>query len=261
MGSGFMDYIIADPIVAPFDQQPFFAEKIVHLPDCYQANDSKRVIAAATPSRKEAGLPEQGFIFCCFNNNWKITAAIFQIWLRLLGAVPGSVLWLLEGSREASARLRAEASASGIDPQRLVFAPRIELEQHLARHRLADLFLDTLPYNAHTTASDALWAGLPLVTCKGASFASRVAASLLHAIGLPELVTHNLEDYEALALRLARDKALLGSFRVKLDQNRLTCPLFDTDRFRRNIETAYAKMLEIAERGGAPQNFSVEPET
>jgi predicted O-linked N-acetylglucosamine transferase (SPINDLY family) len=259
MGADFMDYIIADPIVLPPDQAMFFTEKIVRLPDCYQTNDSKRAISTATPSRQELGLPEAGFVFCCFNNNWKISAPMFDIWMRLLGAIPGSVLWLIEDNPETGTNLRAEALARGVDPERLVFAPRVKLEDHLARHRLADLFLDTLPYNAHTTASDALWAGLPLVTCKGKSFASRVAASLLHAIGLPELVTQNLEDYEALALKLARDAAQLRSVRAKLDKNRPVYPLFDTDRLRRNIETAYARMLEIAARGAAPQSFNVEP--
>ena len=257
MGAGFMDYIIADPTVAPFEQQPFFAEKIVHLPDSYQANDSKRAIAVRAPSRKDVGLPAQGFVFCCFNNNWKITEPVFAVWMRLLDAVPGSVLWLFEGNKEVTARLRAAASARGIDPQRLVFAPRVKLDEHLARHRLADLFLDTMPVNAHTTASDALWAGLPLVTCKGNSFVSRVAASLLHAIGLPELVTGNLEDYEALSLKLARDPALLRTLRSRLEQNRVSQPLFDAERFRRGIEAAYIHMWEIAQRKEAPQGFRI----
>jgi predicted O-linked N-acetylglucosamine transferase (SPINDLY family) len=259
MGADFMDYVIGDPIVTPFDDQPFFSEKIVQLPDCYQPNDTKRAIAEKTPSREAAGLPGHGFVFCCFNTNLKITERVFAVWMRLLAAVPGSVLWLLESTPETQARLAQEAAARGIDPARLIFAPRRKLEDHLARHRLADLFLDTLPYNAHTTASDALWTGLPVITCRGKTFPGRVAASLLHAIGLPELVTESLEDYEALALKLARDASLLQSFRLRLDQNRLTTPLFDTDRFRQNIEAAYARMWEIAERGEAPQGFKVEP--
>ena len=257
-GADFMDYVIGDAVVTPFEQQPFFSEKIVQLPDCYQANDSRRAIAEETPSRAAAGLPNEGFVFCCFNNNWKITEPVFAVWMRLLAAVPGSVLWLLEDNGEAPARLRQEARARGVDPARLVFAPRVTPAEHLARHRLADLFVDTLPYNAHTTASDALWAGLPLVTCRGQSFPGRVASSLLDAVGLPELVTGNLEDYEALALRLARDGALLRALKEKLAQNRLRVPLFDSERFRRAIEAAYTTMWEIAERGEAPKSFRVE---
>jgi len=244
IGADFLDYVIADPVTLPFDQQPFYAEKIVQLPDCYQVNDSKRVIAAETPTREAVGLPEEGFVFCCFNNNYKIRRPVFDVWMRLLKGVPGSVLWLLRDNEAAERNLRNEAAARGNDPARLIFAGRAKLEDHLARHRLADLFLDTLPYNAHTTASDALWAGLPVVTCQGSAFAGRVGASLLNAIGLPELVTHNLSDYEALALRLAQDPALLRGIRDKLASNRTTHPLFDTDRFRRNIEAAYRRMWE-----------------
>ena len=257
MGADFIDYVIADKIVLPLDQQPFFSEKIVHLPYCYQANDSKRTIAEETPTRADCGLPEQGFVFCCFNNGWKTTAPVFDTWMRLLTKVPGSVLWLLEDNSGATVHLQTEAAARGIDPQRLVFAARVPLEKHLARHRLADLFLDTLPYNAHTTASDALWVGLPLVTCRGEAFPGRVAASLLNAVGLPELATDSLEAYEALALQLARDASLLQSVRHRLKQNRLTHPLFDADRFRRNIEAAYTQMWQIAQHGEAPRSFSV----
>jgi len=259
LGADFYDYVLADRIVLPFDQQRFYAEKIVHLPECYLVNDSKRVIAAEIPTRKQAGLPEHGFVFCCFNNNHKITPPMFDIWMRLLRRVDGSVLWLFRDNVAAEANLRKEAAARGIDPARLVFAGRLKLEQHLARHRLADLFLDTLPYNAHTTASDALWTELPLVTCPGEAFAGRVAASMLAAIGLPELVTNNLEEYETLAFRLASDPSLLGSFRDRLNRNRLTYPLFDTDRYRRHIEAAYTKMWEIWQRGESPQSFAVEP--
>ena len=181
--------------------------------------------------------------------------------MRLLQEVPGSVLWLLQDNAGAEANLRSAAAARGVNPARLVFAGRTKLEDHLARHRLADLFLDTLPYNAHTTASDALWAGLPVVTCQGNAFAGRVAASLLNAAGLPELVTHSLADYEALALRLATDAAALKTIRDKLAQNRLTCPLFDTDRFRRHIETAYETMWDRWQRGEPPHGFSVPAKT
>jgi len=257
MGADFIDYVIADKIVLPLDQQPFWTERIVHLPDCYQVNDSKRRIAAHTPTRRAAELPDRGFVFCCFNNTWKIAPPVFDVWMRLLQAVDGSVLWLMRSNIAAEVNLRKQAAARGVDPVRLVFAANLPLEDHLARHRLADLFLDTLPYGAHTTASDALWAGLPLVACRGEAFAGRVAASLLHSVGLPELVTSNLADYEALALRLARDPALLRGFRERLARNRLTSALFDTDGFRRQIEAAYLTMWERFEGGQPPQSFSV----
>jgi protein O-GlcNAc transferase len=249
MGVYFMDYIIADPMVLPFDQQPFYTEKILHLPETYWVNDSKLKISEYAPTRGEAGLPEQGFVFCCFNKSAKITAPVFDVWMRLLSAVEGSVLWLLRDNAVAERNLRAEAAHRGIDPDRLVFADKLELDRHLARHRLADLFLDTMPYNAHTTATDALQAGLPVVTCLGATFAGRVAASLLSAIGLPELIAHSLAEYEALALKLAGDREYLGDIRTRLAQNRKTFPLFDTDRFRRHIETAYTTMVERWQRG------------
>ena len=258
-GADFIDYIIADPIVAPFDRQPYFTEKIVHLPDCYQVNDTTRRIAPRMPTREEFGLPAESFVFCCFNTSWKIAPAVFDVWMRLLEAIPGSVLWLLRDSPDAESNLRREAAARGTDPARLVFAGRVAPDEHLARHRLADLFLDTLPYNAHTTASDALWAGLPLVTCCGATFAARVAASLLKAVGLPELVTDSLADYETLALRLARDDSLRRRFRARLEQNRLTCPLFDAERFRQHLEAAYQTMWGLWQRGESPRSFSVEP--
>ena len=259
MGGDFIDYVIADATVLPFDQQSFFSERIVHLPDCYQVNDTKRMIAPLASGRREVGLPQQGFVFCCFNNSHKITAPVFDVWMRILRDVEGSVLWLLRANPAVERNLRREAAARGIDPARLVFADRVGLDQHLARHRLADLFLDTLPFNAHTTASDALWVGLPLLTFRGKSFAGRVAASLLGAIGLPELVTDNLADYEVMAVRLARDPSLLTSIRQKLEQNRRTQPLFDTDRFRRHIEAAYATMWESRLHGEPPRSFAVTP--
>jgi protein O-GlcNAc transferase len=243
IGAPWLDYILADSTVLPLSEQPFYSEKILHLPHCYQVNDLGRIIADAAPSRAEAGLPASGFVFCCFNAAWKITPPLFDIWMRLLAAVPGSVLWLLDDNDSARGHLRAAAAARGIDPVRLVFAARMEQAAHLARHRLADLFLDTLPYNAHTTASDALWTGLPLVTCMGASFDGRVAASLLKTIGLPELVTQNLEEYEALALALARDTARLADIKARLAQNRLSSPLFDTDGFRAGLEAVYERLI------------------
>jgi len=256
IGADWLDYILADARVLPFDRQDFYIEKIVHLPHCYQVNDSDRAIGE-TPSRAEAGLPPDGFVFCCFNAAWKITPAMFDAWMRLLTAMPGSVFWLLDDNAIAKRNLAAAAQARGVDPGRLVFAPRLPTVAHLARHRLADLFLDTLPYNAHTTASDALWAGLPVLTCLGTQFDGRVAASLLETIGLPELVTHSLEDYEKLALSLARDPARLQGLRARLQANRLTSPLYDTDRFRRDLETAYLRTMEIARAGQAAESFAV----
>jgi protein O-GlcNAc transferase len=258
-GADFIDYIVADAIVLPVEQQPYYTEKVVYLPDCYMVNDTKRTIAERTPTRQEMGLPEHTFLFCCFNNNWKITPAIFDIWMRLLQQIEDSALWLSQPTEGAEINLRKEAAARGVDPARLVFAKPILIDEHLARHRLADLFLDTLPYNAHATASHALWSGLPVLTCCGQSFAGRVATSLLHAVGLPELVTHSLDEYEALALRLATDGSLLGGFRKRLEQNRLRFPLFDTDRFCRHIEAAYITMWECWQRGESPRSFRVEP--
>ena len=214
MAADFMDYIIADAVTLPLAQQLFYSERIVHLPDSYQVNDPRRAIGAK-PARSEAGLPDEGFVFCCFNNHWKITPPVFDVWMRLLEkAAPGSVLWLLDDS--ANAALRREAKARGIDPARLIFAPKLEHDAHLGRLSLADLVLDTLPYNAHTTASDALWAGVPLVTVAGESFAGRVAASLLTAIGLPELIAPDLESYETLALSLADNPGEYKAVKEKL---------------------------------------------
>ena len=258
MGADFIDYVIADPTVLPFEQSAFYTEKIVHLPDCYLVNDRKREISPTTPTRKAAGLPETGFVFCCFNSNYKITPQLFDIWMRLMRELEGSVLWLSRNNEPARRNLCAEAEARGVAPTRLVFADRLPLyQEHLARHRLADLFLDTLPYNAHTTASDALWAGLPVITCMGDAFPGRVGASLLRAVGLPELVTKTLVEYEELARRLASTPAELRSVREKLKKNRLTCALFDTKRFVHHIEAAYVHMRDRAERGLPPERFSV----
>jgi predicted O-linked N-acetylglucosamine transferase (SPINDLY family) len=257
MGAEYIDYILADPIVIPPEHEAFYAEAIAWLPDCYQVNDSQRRIADNTPVRSAVGLPEDGFVFCCFNNSFKITEDIFDVWMRLLNKVGGSTLWLIEDNAAAVRNLRREANRRGVDPSRLVFAPRLKSAEHLARHRLADVFLDTLPYNAHTTASDALWVGVPVLTCLGSTFPGRVAASLLHAVGLPELVAYSLDEYEALALRLAQDPALLSSMKSKLAQNRDTCPLFDSKRFARHIEAAYYTMWDRHRRGERPTRFSV----
>jgi len=259
MGAPFIDYIIGDPFVTPLAAQGDFDEKIVQLPHCYQPNDTRRRIGEHVPSRTQCGLPEQGFVFCCFNNTYKITAEVFDAWMRLLDQVPGAVLWLLEANELVAGNVRREASRRGVAADRLVFAPRVALPDHLARQRLADLFLDTLPVNAHTTASEALWTGLPVVTCAGAAFVGRVAGSLLHAVGLPELVTHSLADYEALALRLARHPAELADVRRRLVENRLNAPLFDIENYARAIETAFLEMVHIYETGETPRAITVKP--
>ena len=240
-GADFIDYLIADRVVAPDEDQLFFSEKLVHLPHTYFPTDPDHVIGP-TPSRAELGLPEDGFVFCSFNNSWKITRPVFALWLRLLHAVPDSVLWLKAAPPETRINLARELVMQGVAGERLVWAGDTPLENHLARHRAADLFLDTLPYNAHATAADALWTGLPVLTVKGETFPGRVAASLLGAIGMPELVTNSLEEYEALALALARDPARLADLKQKLARNIAATPLFDADRFTRDLEAAYLTM-------------------
>lgn len=259
MAVDFIDYLIADPVVISPAEQSHYLEKIVTLPDSYQCNDDMREIPTRKPTRYELGLPP-GFVFCCFNSNHKILPDVFAVWMRLLNAISGSVLWLLEDNPSAADHLRAAATAHGIDPERLVFAKHADPEVHLARQTNADLFLDTLPYNAHTTGSDALWAGLPLLTVRGQTFASRVAASLLTAAGLPELVTGSLEEYEALALKLARDEEALARIRRKLAESRKSCALFDTARMTRHLEAAYQMMWERKRSGLPAESFSVPPQ-
>jgi protein O-GlcNAc transferase len=256
MGADFIDYVIVDRIVVPPDEQAHFTEKRVILPGCYQPNSMRE--AAPAPARRECGLPADGFVFCCFNNTYKITPQFFDIWMRLLLRVPGSVLWLLESNELARRNLRREAEQRGIDPGRLVFAPIRPIAEHLARHRHADLFLDTLPCNAHTTASDALWAGLPVLTCAGTTFAGRVAASALAAAGVPELIAPSVAAYEQLALDLARTPTRLRELRERLDENRTTAPLFDIAAYVRHLETAYAGMWERWRAGEPPAAFVVE---
>jgi protein O-GlcNAc transferase len=257
MGADFIDYIFADETVIPEDDQRYYSEKVVYLPYTYQANDSQRRIAQRVPARADAGLPSGAFVFCCFNNSFKITPAIFEVWMRLLRRRENSVLWLLEDNQTAVANLQREAKARGIDARRLVFAPRVAPEDHLARHHLADLFLDTTPCCAHTTASDALWAGLPVLTLPGNTFAGRVAASLLRAAGMPELIASSLENYESMAVALADDAASLGQTRAKLAKNRQTHPLFDTARFTRHLEAAYRGAWQRYERGEPPAGFAI----
>jgi predicted O-linked N-acetylglucosamine transferase (SPINDLY family) len=258
MGADFIDYIIVDPFVVPGSQQPFFSEKLVHLPGSYQVNDRKREVASARTSRQDWGLPEAALVFCSFNNSYKISPALFDIWMRLLRAVPDSVLWLLEANQLVKGNLRSEAERRGVDSSRLIFAPVVPLAEHLGRHGHADLFLDTLPCNAHTTASDALWAGLPLLTCSGDTFAGRVAGSLLTAIGMPELVTTSLEEYEQTALALARDPQRLIALRQKLANDRDKSALFDPEKLTGNIEAAYARMWQTWLSGQKPVAFSIE---
>jgi predicted O-linked N-acetylglucosamine transferase (SPINDLY family) len=257
LGTPYMDYIVADKVVIPEGEQRFYDEQVVWLPHSYQVNDSKRAIAEDVPSRATLGLPEHGFVFCNFNQSYKLTPDVFACWMRLLKRTDHSVLWLLKAKPPFEANLARQAERQDVDPSRLRFAPSLPLEQHLARLKQADLFLDSLPYNAHTTASDALWAGLPLVTCRGTAFPGRVAASLLNAADLPELITENLDAYERLALRLAKDAEMLAELKQKLADNRLHCPLFDTDLFRKNLESAYVTMWRARQKGEAPRGFAV----
>ena len=243
MGAPFADYLISDAFVTPTHETADYAERLVQLPDTYQPNDRQRPVATI-PSRAEAGLPEVGLVLCCFNQTFKITPQVFDIWMKVLSKNTGSVLWLLECNPWAKANLRKQAQQRGVDPTRLIFAPRVPIDQHLARQAQADLFLDTLPYNAHTTTSDALWVGLPVLTCSGSTFASRVAGSLLHAAGVPELVTYSLDHYAAMAQELASTPARLATLREHLKNTRDSMPLFDTERFTRNLEQAYQTMWQ-----------------
>jgi predicted O-linked N-acetylglucosamine transferase (SPINDLY family) len=259
MGAPFMDYILADRIVIPEAHRRHYAEQVAYLPHAYLPHDATRAIAARTPTRSQAGLPEKGFVFCSFNNSYKFSARLFACWMRLIARVAGSVLWLPQVDPDAMRALKRAAEAQGVASARLVFAPRLAaMADHLARLRLADLFLDTNPYNAHTTACDALWAGVPLVTWAGEGFAGRVAASLVRAAGLPELAAANEDDYEAMALRFARDEAALARVRAKLARARGEAALFDTARFTRNLEAAFTAMWQRHLQGLAPEAFGLE---
>lgn len=259
MGADYIDYIMVDKFIVPADRQPYYTENLVHLPGCYQVNDTQRTIDRRTPTRRECGLPDNGFVFCSFNSNYKITPVVFEVWMALLKEVPSSVFWLLESNQQAPANLRREAERRGVDARRLVFAPRLPLPAHLARHQLADLFLDTFPVNAHTTASDALWAGLPVLTLSGETFVSRVAGSLLTNLGLPELITSNLDDYQRRALELARSPKVLQELRSRLSNTRQTSSVFDIHRTARAIERAYERMHQIRLNGEPPRPFTIEP--
>ena len=256
LGGGFIDYLIADRRVIPPGHEKDYGEKLVFVPGSYYANDRKRV-AAPPPPRTALGLPAGSFVFCCFNQAYKILPEVFDAWMRLLAAVPASVLWLLEVNPWAKANLGREAQRRGIDPARLVFAPRVSADQYLGRVAVADLFLDTRPYNAHTTATDALWMGVPVVTCPGDTFAARVGASLLHAMGLPELITSSMAEYESLASRLARSPQELAALRARVQRGRSTAVLFDTPQFTRAMETGYERMWEGYLAGRPPANIQL----
>ena len=259
LGAPFIPYIIADPVVLPENNLRYFSECPVYLPECYQVNDRWQSIAETGVTRADQGLPESAFVFCCFNQIQKIEPVIFAVWMRILSQVPESVLWLYSKREDVRHHLQATALTHGIAGERLIFAERLPKDQHLERHKLADLFLDTRIYNAHTTASDALWAGLPVLTCMGDAFPARVAASLLHAVGLPELITHSLQEYEQCAIRLATQPTQLMELKQKLAANRLQTPLFDTERFTRHLERAYAMMWERHAQGLPPAPLRVEP--
>ena len=251
-GAPFIDYLIADRVVVPQEQRSCYSEAIIQMPNSYWPTDDKLIAPGKTPSRSEAGLPDHGFVFCCFNNSYKIGPVEFGIWMTLLQRVDGSVLWLLSNSDAMQGNLRAAASAAGVDPDRLVFGAKLPLADHLARQRLAGLFLDTFNYNAHTTASDALWVGLPLVTRIGKGFTARVAASLLGALDLGELVTESDEEYAALAFELATNPAKLAAVRDKLESNRLTSALFDSPGFTKDIEAGFDRAYDRFVGGGEP---------
>jgi predicted O-linked N-acetylglucosamine transferase (SPINDLY family) len=252
-----MDYIVADHFVIPADQAACYSENIIWMPNSYQINDRKRRISEKVSTRAELGLPDQGLVFCCFNAHYKITAEVFAIWMRLLKQIPESVLWLLDDNAVSKRNLCNAAMEQGIEAARLVFATRMAHADHLARHRHADIFLDTTPTNAHTTASDALWAGLPVITCRGTTFMSRVSASLLHAVGLSELVTADFAEYEKLALELALNSARLSAIKSKLLEGREQFPLFDSARFCRHLESAFFSIWQRSQQELPPTSFYV----
>jgi protein O-GlcNAc transferase len=256
-GSKFMDYIIADKILINNQAKNYFSEKIIFMPNSYQVNDRRRIIADKKFSRPELGLPDNSFVFTCFNNSYKILPDVFGIWMEILKKTHNSILWLFKSNELAMQNLKLESMKRGVEPNRIIFADRVNLADHLARHAQADLFLDTFPYNAHTTASDALWAGLPLLTRMGQSFASRVTGSLLTAIDLPELITTSLEEYEALAIELATDPKKLADLKNKLAKNRLTTPLFDTPLFTRKLEEAYIQIYERYQKDLPPDHIVI----
>jgi protein O-GlcNAc transferase len=258
-GSPHIDYLIADGFLIPEERQCDYSECIAYLPECFQANDDRRTAAPDAPRREQAHLPATGFIWCSFHSTYKLNPSLFDIWTRLLLAVPGSVLWLLGGKPEIEDNLRREARSRGVGPERLVFAPPEPYPRHLARLPLADLCLDTYPFNGGATTSDALWTGVPVVTCSGASFSARMSGSLLTALGLSSLAASSLEEYERVALRLAQDPGRLEGIRAALARQKTSSPLFDTDRFRRHLEAAFIAMVERQRDGLPPATFRVPP--
>lgn len=258
IGADFIDYIVADKIIIPESHQQFYAEKIVYLPNTYMVDDSKRTASIRVFTREEFSLPKNAFVFCCFNNDYKFNPQVLDSWSRILLTVKNSVIWISENNEYFRSNIVAEFESRGIDHDRIIFAQRVEMmADHLSRYALADLFLDTHPYNAHTTALDSLKAGVPVLTLMGQSFASRVAASLLNAIGLPELITNTQEEYEALAIDLAMNPQKLTDIKLKLAKNRLTAPLFDTPLFTKNLEAAYIKMIEQYQADLEPEHISI----
>jgi predicted O-linked N-acetylglucosamine transferase (SPINDLY family) len=251
------DYIIADKTLIPESSRSKYTEKIIYMPNSYQVNDSKRKISLGKVSKLSEKIPENSFVFACFNNNYKITPEVFDSWMRIIKSIDGSVLWLLGDNENAITNLKNEAVARGVDANRLLFAKRIPIEDHLARHEFADLFLDTFPYNAHTTASDALWAGLPVITMMGESFASRVAASLLSALEMPELITNMRQDYESLAIELAANPNKLLAIRKKLEIKKKTSAVFDGAMFAKNLENAYEQIYSRYQSGLLPNHIEV----
>jgi len=258
MAISFIDYIIGDKVVFPESADDFYTEKLVRLPHSYYSRDRSLEPSSVPQRRRDHSLPDSEFVFCCFNGAYKILPSVFDSWMRILKSVDGSVLWLLEANPVAKKNLQLEAEARGVSPERLVFAPKKSLPDHLARHRCADLFLDTLPYNAHTTASDALWAGLPVLTHCGEAFAGRVAASLLNAVGLPELITHSEAEYETTAIRLAKDPNELAALRQRLEQNKRSSKLFDTPLYIKHLEAAFEEMYERYHSGLPPEHIYVK---
>ncbi|MGY2049045.1 O-linked N-acetylglucosamine transferase, SPINDLY family protein [Methylobacterium sp. JK268] len=258
LGAPFIDYIVGDAVITPTEHQPFYDERIVNLPGCYQPNDVFREIEPG-PGRAACGLPDDAVVFCCFNNTYKITAELYDSWMRILARVPDAVLWLFQANGAVQDNLQYEAGARGIDPARIVFAPNLPLEAHLRRLGHADLFLDTLPVNAHTTASDALRAGVPVLTRLGDRMVGRVAASLLHAVGLPELAVTSAAAYEALAIDLGLDRSRLADLRARLDAARRTTSLFDPARYARGLEAAFRRMHALRCAGRPPEPFAVLP--
>jgi predicted O-linked N-acetylglucosamine transferase (SPINDLY family) len=258
MGTQAIDYLIADSILIPKNSRSYYSEKIIYLPNCYQANDTKRKISDEIFTREQLGLPAKEFIFCCFNNNWKITPETFDLWAQILRLVDNSILWLFEDNSLAASNIRTEAKNRGLHPDRIVFAKFMNHASHLARYKAADLFLDTFPYNAHTTASDALWAGTPVLTLEGKSFSGRVAASLLTNVRLPELITQSTDEYVSRAIELANNRQKLISIKRVLHENRSTSPLFNILRFVKDIESSYQKIYHRYHSGLPPDHIYFE---